>query len=299
MKSTLETAGLAAGTGLSATDFWIRCDSVGDLKTRLHKPGHKARNDSGLLLLHLSSGTCIADHGQTPKELDAGSLLVLPRGTTFALTPSPGATGEILHIAADRLPELIPDQPDFHRFYAEPRLRRLAGDTFEGRLIADSFGLVAHELGLGFGTRHELVETAVCLILQLATALRDDREETAGGRDAARLEKLSRLVARHFREHLPVEFYARELGVSVTHLNRVTRAQTGRTMSELLNDRIVLQARRDLAFTRMTAQEIAYGLGFADPAYFTRFFSRETGETPRRFRERMKEHGLQHKAAAE
>jgi len=57
-------------------------------------------------------------------------------------------------------------------------------------------------------------------------------------------------------------------------------------MNDLLSEKIVSQAKRDLAFTIMTAQEVAFALGFADPAYFTRFFARESGETPRQFRER-------------
>jgi AraC family transcriptional activator of pobA len=70
-------------------------------------------------------------------------------------------------------------------------------------------------------------------------------------------------------------------------------------MNELLSDKIISQAKRDLVFTISTAQEIAYGLGFADPAYFTRFFSREAGETPRQFRERERSRQLRPKEAAE
>ena len=50
------------------------------------------------------------------------------------------------------------------------------------------------------------------------------------------------------------------------------------------------EAKRELVFTEMPAQEIGLRLGFADPAYFSRYFLRETGETPRawRLRERAR-----------
>ena len=51
-----------------------------------------------------------------------------------------------------------------------------------------------------------------------------------------------------------------------------------------LSDEWIDEAKRELVFTDLAAQEIGLRLGFADPAYFSRYFLRETGETPRAFR---------------
>ena len=53
-----------------------------------------------------------------------------------------------------------------------------------------------------------------------------------------------------------------------------------------ISQRIVLEATRDLTFTVLSVKEIAYSLGFDDPAYFTRFFTKHTGLTPTQFRKR-------------
>ena len=53
---------------------------------------------------------------------------------------------------------------------------------------------------------------------------------------------------------------------------------------QLVHARIVLEAKRQLRYTSVAVSEIAYALGFDDPAYFTRFFSRRTGLSPRAFR---------------
>jgi AraC family transcriptional activator of pobA len=53
----------------------------------------------------------------------------------------------------------------------------------------------------------------------------------------------------------------------------------------VLHDRIVLEARRELAYTTLSVKQIALDLGFADAGYFTRFFLREAGQTPSAWRE--------------
>ena len=54
----------------------------------------------------------------------------------------------------------------------------------------------------------------------------------------------------------------------------------------LIQDRQLLEAKRALLYTNMTVGEAAYYLGFEDPAYFSRFFTRGAGEAPRRYRAR-------------
>jgi AraC family transcriptional activator of pobA len=68
---------------------------------------------------------------------------------------------------------------------------------------------------------------------------------------------------------------------------------TGQSARELIARKLLDEAKRELVFTFDSAQEIAYRLGFADPAYFSRFFLKQTGETPRawRLRERAKLEG--------
>ena len=83
-----------------------------------------------------------------------------------------------------------------------------------------------------------------------------------------------------------VAFYAGRLGVSETHLNRICRAAFGTSALGAITRRLMLEATRDLTFTTMSVKEVAYSLGFEDPAYFTRAFLRATGETPGAFRKR-------------
>jgi len=92
------------------------------------------------------------------------------------------------------------------------------------------------------------------------------------------------LLERGFRDGKGVGEFARELGVTATHLTRVCHKTCGRSASDLLHDRLIFEARRLLSETSLPVQEVARSLGFTTPAYFTRAFQHRTGKTPTAFR---------------
>jgi AraC family transcriptional activator of pobA len=92
------------------------------------------------------------------------------------------------------------------------------------------------------------------------------------------------LVDGHFWERLSLQRYAATLGVSKGHLNRMVRKQTGMTASNLVQERIVVEAKRMLTHMSTSILDIANSLGFKDPAYFARLFKKRTGQTPKQFK---------------
>jgi len=87
------------------------------------------------------------------------------------------------------------------------------------------------------------------------------------------------------RQHT-VARYARELAVSPGHLNTICKRHIGRGAKEIIEDQLVVEARRLLLYSDETASRVALRLGFKDPSYFSRFFRRATGCTPSDFRGR-------------
>jgi AraC-like DNA-binding protein len=81
----------------------------------------------------------------------------------------------------------------------------------------------------------------------------------------------------------PAEFAA-QLAVHTNHLNRSVKTVTGRTTSRLISDRILKEAQALLKHTEWSIAQIATGLGFDEPAYFTSFFKKYTGTAPARTR---------------
>ncbi len=76
--------------------------------------------------------------------------------------------------------------------------------------------------------------------------------------------------------------------VTPTSLARRVKAVGGCTAGEIIQDRILLEAKRRLVFSDHPVAEIAYALDFSSPSYFSRFFTARTGETPAGFRRRAR-----------
>ena len=119
----------------------------------------------------------------------------------------------------------------------------------------------------------------------LLAALRIKGEHDGGGAHPdERVATLRRAIEASYLSQRSTAFYAKRVGLTAKRINEITRNALGKTVAQLLNDRIVLQAKRDLHFTSRSIKEIAHGLGYEDPAYFSRFFKRHAGMTPREFR---------------
>lgn len=78
--------------------------------------------------------------------------------------------------------------------------------------------------------------------------------------------------------------YADSLSIHVNSLNRAVKEITGKTTSQQISSRIIQEANALLQHTDWNISEIAYGLGFEEPAYFTNYFKKQTGFTPNRLR---------------
>ncbi|HCR3983026.1 TPA: helix-turn-helix domain-containing protein [Kluyvera ascorbata] len=101
------------------------------------------------------------------------------------------------------------------------------------------------------------------------------------------LRQFARLVESHYREHLSLAEYAQRLGVSTTHLNCLCREFHGASALSVLHQRLLLEAKRSLQYTSMTITQVSDYLGFSDVTYFSRFFRKRGGMTPKEFKIKM------------
>ena len=84
-----------------------------------------------------------------------------------------------------------------------------------------------------------------------------------------------------------VAYYADKLLISPNYLNILCRRQLNCSAQELIHNRVLLEAKRLMHTSEKSIKEIAYTLGFNDPAYFSNFFKSKTGLTPRQFRDQL------------
>ncbi len=84
-----------------------------------------------------------------------------------------------------------------------------------------------------------------------------------------------------------VSDYAEELYVTANHMNQVIKSALGITAKEYIQNRIILEAKREAQFTGVSGKEIAFHLGFEDPAHFSKFFRNCTGQSFSSFRDQI------------
>lgn len=94
------------------------------------------------------------------------------------------------------------------------------------------------------------------------------------------------LLEVRFRDHITLSEYAKQIGVTESRLNDLSRRIAGKASKELVHERLLQEARRLLCFSAVPVSEIGYQLGYDDPAYFSRFFTRHIGLPPSEFRTR-------------
>jgi AraC family transcriptional activator of pobA len=97
------------------------------------------------------------------------------------------------------------------------------------------------------------------------------------------------LIEKNFRELHQVHDYAELLSVTTNHLNDITKKALGKTASDIIHDRIILESKRLLAHSDLSSKEISFQLNYEDPSYFSRFFTKNTGMSPNAFRKQHRE----------
>lgn len=113
-----------------------------------------------------------------------------------------------------------------------------------------------------------------------------DQGATWGSCERSWFERFEDALERNVRRReRRVSRLAGELGMSPSHLRARVREHTGRSVRDVIRDRVVREARTLLLQTDHTVSEIAHECGFEDPSHFSRYFRHAVGHSPLAFRE--------------
>lgn len=240
--------------------------------------------------------------GEGVHTVDFSEYPVAP-GTLFFIAPGQvhnfdehyeGQSGYVIKICADLMGETCGDDLDilryrlfdtdtvpYHRIDASATARLesiVAQLREENRLV----GAVGHKDYLRALVR--------MLIISIERACEGCSAEPAQRSSAAQTTFIAfrRLIDQHHRRLHSVKEYASMLGVSPKTLTNHVAECSPHSPLEIINARLVLEAKRMLRYGTMMVKEIAFELGFEDPSYFVKFFKRHTGQLPADFREAAK-----------
>lgn len=213
-----------------------------------------------------------------PGRLHAWNHEVEPRGIMFGFPQS------FFNADAD-YPGLIGRLPYLHE--AACPMLSLSGSEAED--MSRHFSQLLVEASREMPGRDDIVRAYITIILSKTRQhlqTREQAEPRAAEPVVTGLPQRFRIALdQNFPKLLKVSDYAKLLQVSRSHLNEELRRHTGRSASDHIHDRLLLEARRLLVYSPLTVAQIAYELQFQDPSYFGRFFRLRTGISPGTFRQ--------------
>jgi AraC family transcriptional activator of pobA len=243
---------------------------------------HVHKDLNHIILIAQGGGSMRAEDATV--TFDAPCLLLVPAGIVHGFAWHSESRGQVMTIAESYLRHLSGRDPDLAPLFRHAHMIALVED--DRAMIEETLAQMSRELGwIGRGQR-AAVEAG--LLSVLVRALRrlplGDRKEPGRGQRANLVARLRERIDQRFRLREPVEVHAKALGVSQTALRVACARVAGSAPAVMLDERALLEARRLLLYTNLSVAEIAYSVGFEDPAYFSRFFTRHVGRPPRTYR---------------
>lgn len=220
-------------------------------------------------------------------EAGPGTLVVQPAGALHEILFEPGTEGRVITAAVSYVEGVARDDPRLVAITRTPGAYPIPADNPCAATVPAFFEQILTEASWEAPGRHMAIRGCFLNILVLLLRLSEqrlDNEPSRRDRDFELVTRYRATLEGHFRDKKTLAFYARELGVSTQRLNAAYKLRAGRTASEVLHDRILIEAKRCLLYTEMTVAEIGHSIGYDDPAYFNRFFSQRVGIPPGSYR---------------
>lgn len=177
----------------------------------------------------------------------------------------------------------IHQYPFFHSHQHQP----LLAVTQQQSLFSDLFAYTYQEYEQHQTNRSEVFLSFVHILLESANRLYDQHLPGVDLYFYDRIRQYEDLLEEQFIRVREVNAYAAQMGLTPNHLNHICKKVLHKTASQLIHERLLIEAQRLLTHTTQSVKEVGFHLGFDDPSYFVRFFKKYTGQTPAAFRQEL------------
>lgn len=259
----------------------IHCERIWD-RARLHDwtiSAHRHHDMAQLFVMRKGRAQVRLDDRNL--GLDDGGLLFVPARFVHGFRFVQGSEGLVLSFPQPILTQAVAGADDPGRVMSRP---------FAGRADA-TVATLCDEIQAAFGgvapfRASLLIALSQALLIAVARiAAQEGQDDQPLAR--RRMADFDRLIQQHMGDGWGPAAYADALAVTPGHLNRICRTAFGVSASAHIENATMTEARRLLAFTRLSVAEIGYRLGFGDPSYFSRRFRAAAGQSPSAYRDRF------------
>ncbi len=276
---------------IQATD-WLHCERIAERSQRHDWEIRPHRHESLYQILHLQHGAATAWLESGSQTLTGPCVLLMPALVPHGFVFSPDVEGTVVTVLEHHLRRVLQGAPPLVALLMQPTLLQWPAATAAAGSVHDAVDRLRNAFADTAAWRDLALDAALLHLAVLLGRLvpAADRPGAApavaasGARALAHVRRFRDLVDAQFRQQPTLALLSRSLGITPTQLNRLCHQVLGHSALGVLHGRLVLEAQRDLAYTTQSIKQIGGGLGFADAAYFTRFFLRQTGHTPTAWR---------------
>jgi AraC family transcriptional activator of pobA len=238
-------------------------------------------------VIFVRSGRGVMNLEGSSVPFEGPCALLLPTECVHGLDYEIDADRWVVTIEVAYLTQVNAKLHEFIALWALPRMIPLsysaeAGAEFSSLIKSLKQEVESDAVGHVVGT--EALLTTLLLMLVRETCLDQTGNESATRNDVRQVDRFRKLIDEHYRENLPLQDYASMMAISLVQLRAACASAAEQSPTKMIHARIITEAKRNLIFGDMSVEQIAFYLGFADAAYFTRFFRREVGQAPSQFR---------------
>lgn len=274
--------------GAQADVEFVHCESIPE-RSSLHDWNIRPhRHDSLYQLLFMSQGAARILLEGAARELRSPCLVMIPPMVVHGYEFRRDVDGMVVTMAESAVERILSMAPKLAPHLARPHIIEDDAPALDFGEVEALFDNIAREFFSGGAGRVCALQSYLGLafvMLARTVARESERQLSVADKSVDLARGFRGLVDRHFKDHWTVAAYASELAITPTHLNRICRHVLDCSALEAIHDRLLLEAKRNLIYTSMTVKEVSNALCFSDPAYFTRFFAKNAGQSPTAYRE--------------
>jgi len=169
----------------------------------------------------------------------------------------------------------------FNNIYDTPFLQPSENDTLKLEFIITS---LVDELKQSETGQYDMLQAYLKQFIVHAVRIKTAHYQIKDDVESQLFKDFSILVEQNYKVIHSVTEYANRLGISPKSLTKHFQKIGSQTPSDFIKNRIILEAKRQLLYSSDSVKQIAFSLGFNDPAYFTRFFTKSTTKSPLLFK---------------
>jgi AraC family transcriptional activator of pobA len=239
-------------------------------------------------IFFVNTGQVLFKEAARESLIEAPCILMIPPTSLHGLTYSPDVTGRILTLSDSIVETLLAPSSAISLIFSQNQRLTLFDSPHSFASVMRLIEQLDEELFNDRPEKQALLQAFLQQLFIILYRISKLKEEIGAKHENATLKYFRQfqknIKAAEYDKRIPA--FAKDLGITPVHLNRICQAISGKTALDLVQEHLIQEAQKYLRYTSYSVSEIAYLLKFEYPNYFAKLFKKHTGLSPTEYREK-------------